>query len=39
LAAGLLWIAAFGLCAWHMAALFVAPRADGQHGCKEATIP
>jgi uncharacterized protein involved in response to NO len=39
LAAGLLWIAAFGLCAWHMAALFVAPRADGQHGCKEAAIP
>jgi uncharacterized protein involved in response to NO len=38
-AAGLLWTAAFGLFAWHMAPLFLAPRADGLSGCKGTAIP
>jgi len=37
--AGLLWTAAFGLFAWHMAPLFLAPRADGLSGCKGTAIP
>jgi uncharacterized protein involved in response to NO len=39
LTAALLWCAAYGLFAWHMAPLFVAPRADGRHGCKGTAIP
>lgn len=38
-AAGLLWTAGYGLFAWHMAPLFVAPRADGLFGCKGTAIP
>jgi uncharacterized protein involved in response to NO len=38
-AAGLLWTAAYGLFAWYMAPLFLAPRADGLSGCKETAIP
>lgn len=37
--AGLLWIAAYGLFAWHMVPLFLAPRADGRFGCKGTAIP
>ena len=33
-ASGLLWGAAFALCAWHMAPLWLAPRADGGTGCE-----
>lgn len=39
LVSGLLWSTAFGLFAWHMAPLFLAPRADGLHGCKGTAIP
>ncbi len=39
LVAGLLWIVAYGLFAWHMAPLFLAPRADGRFGCKGTAIP
>lgn len=39
LAAGLLWSAAFGLYAWHMAPLLLAARADGLGGCKGTAIP
>jgi len=38
-AAGLLWTAAYGLFAWHMAPLFLAPRADRRFGCKGTAIP
>lgn len=38
-AAGLLWTAAYGLFAWYMAPLFLAPRADGRFGCKGTAIP
>lgn len=38
-AAGLLWTAAYGLFAWHMAPLFLASRADGRFGCKGTAIP
>lgn len=38
-AAGLLWCCAYGLFAWYMAPLFVAPRADGLYGCKGTAIP
>lgn len=37
--AGLLWTAGYGLFAFHMARLFVTPRADGLHGCKGTAIP
>ena len=39
IAAGLLWIAAWGLFAWYMAPLFLAPRTDGLSGCKGTAIP
>jgi len=39
LVAGLLWVAAYGLFAWHMAPLFLAARTDGLHGCKGTAIP
>lgn len=38
-AAGLLWTAGYSLFAWHMVPLFLAPRADGLHGCKGTAIP
>lgn len=37
--AGLLWSAAFGLYAWHMAPLLLSARADGLGGCKGTAIP
>jgi uncharacterized protein involved in response to NO len=37
--AGTLWAAGYGLFAWHMVSLFVAPRADGLYGCKGTAIP
>lgn len=33
-ASGLLWGAAFALCAWHMAPLWLAPRQDGGTSCE-----
>ena len=39
LVAGLLWVGAYGLFAWHMAPLFLAARTDGLHGCKGTAIP
>ncbi len=39
LTAALLWCVAYGLFAWHMAPLFIAPRADGLGGCKGTAIP
>ncbi len=32
--AGLLWTAAFALCAWHLVPLWLRPRDDGRTGCE-----
>ncbi len=39
LSSGLLWCVAYGLFAWYMLPLFLAPRADGLHGCRGTAIP
>jgi len=36
---GLLWGAAFALCAWHMVPLWLAPRQDGGSGCEGLLAP
>lgn len=34
-AAGLSWVAAFGLLAWHIGPVLWGPRTDGGHGCQD----